>query len=57
MVFGVGGLGHMAIQILKAVSGTRVVAAHISDQKLELARAVGADETVRSDRDTDTVVR
>jgi propanol-preferring alcohol dehydrogenase len=57
VVFGIGGLGHMAIQILKAVSPTRVVAADISDEKLELAREVGADETVRSDGDTDNVVR
>lgn len=44
-VIGVGGLGHMALQILGAMSSCRVVAFDVMDVKLELAKAVGAHET------------
>jgi len=44
-VFGVGGLGHLAIQYA-AIAGGRVVAIDITDEKLELARALGAEFTV-----------
>jgi propanol-preferring alcohol dehydrogenase len=46
VVIGVGGLGHMAVQILRAVSATRVIAVDTSAEKLRLAREVGADEAV-----------
>ncbi len=46
VVIGVGGLGHMAVQILRAVSAARVIAVDTSTEKLRLAREVGADETV-----------
>jgi alcohol dehydrogenase, propanol-preferring len=46
VVIGVGGLGHMAVQILRAVSSARVIAVDTSPEKLRLAREVGADETV-----------
>jgi propanol-preferring alcohol dehydrogenase len=46
VVIGVGGLGHMAVQILKALSPARVLAIDIDPVKLELARGVGADHTV-----------
>lgn len=42
VVSGVGGLGHMAVQYAKAM-GLRIVAVDISDEKLALARASGAD--------------
>ncbi len=45
VVIGAGGLGHMAIQILKALSPARVVAVDVDASALELARDVGADET------------
>ncbi|RLP70293.1 NAD(P)-dependent alcohol dehydrogenase [Mycetocola manganoxydans] len=51
-VIGVGGLGHMGLQILKATTGTRVIAIDSSEQKLEIAREHGADETFLSDGDT-----
>ncbi|WP_095088113.1 alcohol dehydrogenase AdhP [Mesorhizobium sophorae] len=44
-VSGVGGLGHMAIQYAKAM-GMHVVAADIFEDKLALARQLGADITV-----------
>jgi propanol-preferring alcohol dehydrogenase len=45
-VIGVGGLGHMAIQILRAVSPVRIVAVDVDDSKLAFATAVGADDVV-----------
>jgi propanol-preferring alcohol dehydrogenase len=44
-VFGVGGLGHMAIQYAR-IAGGQVVAADLIDEKLELARRLGAEFTV-----------
>ena len=46
VVIGVGGLGHMAVQILRALSPARVIAVDTSAQKLRLARDVGAEEAV-----------
>jgi propanol-preferring alcohol dehydrogenase len=44
-IFGVGGLGHLAIQ-LAAGSGAEVVALDVSPAKLELARALGVKEAL-----------
>ena len=41
-VSGIGGLGHMAVQYAKAM-GRKVVAIDISDDKLKLAKDLGAD--------------
>ena len=46
-VFGVGGLGHLAIQYAK-IAGGRVVAVDVLDEKLELARELGATFTVNA---------
>jgi alcohol dehydrogenase, propanol-preferring len=48
VVIGVGGLGHMAIQLLRALSPATVVAVDLDDAKLALAREVGAHEAVRA---------
>lgn len=49
VVIGAGGLGQMAIQVLKALSGaTTVVAVDTSADKLEIATKMGADEAVIS---------
>ncbi|SMH46460.1 alcohol dehydrogenase, propanol-preferring [Rathayibacter oskolensis] len=56
LVIGSGGLGHIGIQILKAITPARVVVLDLSDEKLALAREVGADETLRSD-DAEVVAR
>ena len=42
VVSGVGGLGHMAVQYAKIFGGT-VAAVDITDEKLTLARELGAD--------------
>ena len=49
-VFGVGGLGHMAIQYAR-IAGGRVVAVDLLDEKLELARELGAEFTVNASRE------
>jgi alcohol dehydrogenase, propanol-preferring len=46
-VFGVGGLGHLAIQYA-AIAGGRVIAVDLLDEKLELARQLGAEFTVNA---------
>jgi len=46
VVIGVGGLGHMAVQILNAISGTQIVAVDTSPEKLSLAAGIGADVTI-----------
>jgi propanol-preferring alcohol dehydrogenase len=46
-VFGVGGLGHLAIQY-GAIAGGRVIAVDLIDEKLELARELGAEFTVNA---------
>jgi propanol-preferring alcohol dehydrogenase len=57
VVIGVGGLGHMAVQILKALTPARIIAVDVSTDKLELAREVGADEAIESDVQTARAVR
>jgi propanol-preferring alcohol dehydrogenase len=47
-VFGVGGLGHLAIQYA-AIAGGRVVAVDLVDEKLALAKELGAEFTVNAD--------
>ena len=49
-IFGVGGLGHMALQYAK-VAGATVVAVDIADQKLEVARELGATYTFNPTKD------
>ncbi|CAH0182625.1 MULTISPECIES: NAD(P)-dependent alcohol dehydrogenase [Plantibacter] len=49
VVIGSGGLGHVGIQMLKALSGATVIVLDVSDEKLELAKHVGADVTLISD--------
>jgi propanol-preferring alcohol dehydrogenase len=46
VVIGVGGIGHMAIQLLRALSPIRIVAVDLREDALELARAAGADVAV-----------
>ena len=47
-IIGVGGLGHLGIQIVKALSHTRVIALDLDDRRLELAEQAGADFTLLS---------
>lgn len=47
-VFGIGGLGNLAVQYAKNVFGAKVVAFDISDEKLAFAKELGADAIVNS---------
>ncbi|MFT4102434.1 MAG: NAD(P)-dependent alcohol dehydrogenase [Burkholderiaceae bacterium] len=48
LLIGVGGLGHMAVQLLKTLSPARLIACDIDDDKLAHARALGADHTINT---------
>lgn len=48
LVIGVGGLGHVGVQILKAVTAARVIAVDTREEALALARECGADLTLQS---------
>lgn len=48
VVLGVGGLGHMAVQLLRCLSGCRIVAGDVDDKKLEMAKKLGADLVVNT---------
>ncbi|WP_329185899.1 NAD(P)-dependent alcohol dehydrogenase [Streptomyces sp. NBC_01428] len=57
VVIGTGGLGHVAIQLLRAMTAARVIALDVSEDKLALARTVGAHEAVLSDAGAAAKVR
>ncbi|QCJ47623.1 NAD(P)-dependent alcohol dehydrogenase [Haloprofundus sp. MHR1] len=46
VVIGVGGLGHIGLQCLNAMSATNIVAVDLKDEALDLATELGAHETV-----------
>ena len=48
VVIGVGGLGHLAVQILAAMSATTIVAVDARSEALQLAKSTGAHVTVLS---------
>jgi NAD+-dependent secondary alcohol dehydrogenase Adh1 len=49
VVVGAGGLGHVGIQCLKALTAAEVIAVDASAAALELAQELGADHTVLAD--------
>ena len=57
LVIGVGGLGHMAVQLVRAISPADVIAVDVDRGKLELAREVGATATVEAGEDAAEAVR
>ncbi|HEX5596720.1 MAG TPA: NAD(P)-dependent alcohol dehydrogenase [Micromonosporaceae bacterium] len=48
VVVGIGGLGHMAVQILAATTAVTIIAVDTSDAALELAKRFGAHHAVRA---------
>lgn len=46
-IFGIGGLGHLALQYAKIVGAT-VIAVDVDDAKLDMARDLGADHVVNA---------
>jgi alcohol dehydrogenase, propanol-preferring len=57
LVIGVGGLGHAAVQILRALSGCRIVAIDRRQEALDMATAAGADAVLQADGLTPDDVR
>lgn len=56
-MIGIGGLGHMAVQILKATTAARVIAVDSRPEALEVATAHGADLTLLSGEQTAAEIR
>jgi alcohol dehydrogenase, propanol-preferring len=52
LIVGIGGLGHLGLQIVKATTGARVIAADIDDEKVKLASRLGADSALLSGPDS-----
>ncbi len=52
VVIGIGGLGHLAVQIIAALTTARVVAVDLSDARLDGARRHGAHEVLHADSAT-----
>jgi propanol-preferring alcohol dehydrogenase len=57
VVLGVGGLGHMAIQLLRVLAPVRIIAADVDDTKLQHATALGADDIVNNRDATEAAER
>jgi propanol-preferring alcohol dehydrogenase len=57
VVIGVGGLGHLGIQILRATTAARVIAVDPRDSARDLALSSGADHALAPDADLVTHIR
>ena len=57
VVIGAGGLGHLAIQLVRALTPTRLVVVDQRDEALAMARELGADHTVLSGADATSEIR
>jgi alcohol dehydrogenase, propanol-preferring len=51
VIVGTGGLGLMAIQLVKAVTGAKIIAMDLDDKKLEVAKKEGAHIIVNSKKE------
>jgi len=51
VIVGTGGLGLMAIQLAKAVTGAKIIAIDLDDQKLDVAKKNGADIAINSKKE------
>lgn len=57
VLVGVGGLGHIAVQIARATTAAQVIAVDVKSEACELALKVGADHAVISDADAAQRIR
>ena len=57
VVIGAGGLGSYAVQFLRRLTGARVIAVDLVQQRLDLARELGAHDTLMSDDTTALHIR
>ncbi|HMK32015.1 MAG TPA: alcohol dehydrogenase catalytic domain-containing protein, partial [Nitrosopumilaceae archaeon] len=51
VIVGAGGLGLMAMQIAKAITGARIIAMDVNDDKLQVAKQSGADLVINSKKE------
>jgi propanol-preferring alcohol dehydrogenase len=51
VIVGAGGLGLMAIQLAKAITGSKIIAMDLDDEKLKAAKRNGADISINSKKD------
>ena len=51
VVVGAGGLGLMAIQLAKSITGAKIIAMDLDDQKLDVAKKNGADSAINSKKE------
>jgi NAD+-dependent secondary alcohol dehydrogenase Adh1 len=49
VVIGAGGLGHIGVQVLRAMCAARIIVVDISNEALEMAGKYGADHLVKAD--------
>ena len=54
VVVGAGGLGLMAIQLAKSITGAKIIAMDLDDNKLGVAKKNGADITINSKKEDPT---
>lgn len=57
VLIGVGGLGHVAVQIARATTAAQVIAVDVKPEALELAAKVGAHHTLLSDETAAAAIR
>src|SRR6266702_837895 len=57
VVIGVGGLGHVAIQLLRKMSTCSIVAVDFRRRSLSLAEKLGSDQTILAGKNMDAQVR
>ena len=57
IVIGIGGLGHMAIQILTATTAVRIIAVDVRPEALKVALQSGASEAMLADENTARHIR
>ncbi|BCS93675.1 NAD(P)-dependent alcohol dehydrogenase [Metallosphaera javensis (ex Sakai et al. 2022)] len=50
-IIGVGGLGHIGIQVVKAITPAKVVAIDINEEKAKLAKELNVDEIILAGKD------
>jgi NAD+-dependent secondary alcohol dehydrogenase Adh1 len=57
VVTGIGGVGHIAVQLARELGSSRVVAIDTEEERLALARELGADDSVTGGDDAPAAVR
>ncbi len=57
VVIGAGGLGHLAVQILGALTAARVIAVDRSREQLEMARSLGAEHGVEASHEAAATIK